>query len=168
MAVDPTRTTTIPPAGFQLLSTGDLTGDLLHGSLESATVIHVFREVVATPLAADLTLRAHVDGVAMAGDSADTTVLTAGTVVCTWFVHSDVPTQQALTGTFDFGETILGLAMSDGEIDGTTSEYGLDGIVYDGAGTEGSDSLTITGSVLEATFQLIASGRDQIRVFTAC
>lgn len=103
----------------------------------------------------------------MDGSTTATTVLASGTVVCTWFVHGDVPSQSSLNGTFDFGETILGLALSVGELD-ATNDYGLDSIAYDSAGVEKSDSLTVTGTELEVTLQLIDTGLDQIRVFTAC
>ena len=162
-----TTTTTVPLGGFELLAAADLPSDLENGTLESDTLIRVFAETPMTTLTADLTVRSHVDGEPIDLSNPPTTVLPSGSSICTWFVHSDVSVGTTLTGAFDFGEAILGFSLSQTDVN-STSAFERAGIDYEPTGLEVSDSLTATGTVVEVTFQLIESGRDQIRVFTAC
>ncbi len=169
-----TTTTSVAPAptptgtGFTLLRTGDLPADLDRGSLTSSTDVHLFLEADSVTLGSPLTVKSFTQGVEHNGIHTGTTVLSAGTVVCSWFIHIDTGSNLVdIVSNIDFHRTILGLALRP-EDHVASDQFAIAGLDYDYQPTGEPDTFTVTGTSIELAINSTPNDRDQIRVFTAC
>ncbi len=171
-----TTTTLAPPipvdaggTAVVILTGTDVPASVELNALESATITYVFEEKQHVALTTDLTVRAWVDSTNVPGDNPPTTVIPAGTNVCSWFIHHDPPNaSDTWDPSIDFGATtVLGLATTRADLE-ASSELESDLVAYTYAGLEFADRLTILGTNLTLDLAAYDNGRDQLRVITSC
>ena len=168
-----TTTTTVAAPPLLWLSGNQVPASLAPNQLESDTAFYVIAERRVT-LANPLTVRGPVDGATIhpPGSVPAETLIPAGTTVCSWLVHFDI----LQTGTdairldrdINFGDPIIGLALSGDELNATDS-LALPNVAYaHGHGVEEQDFLEVNGSVLSASLSVAPDFVDVMRVVTSC
>ena len=160
-------------SGFRIIDGDDLPSDLSAGTLRSATLASIFLEAERVTITAPLTAKVGPIGVEFAGTAGADTVIPAGTVVCSWFVHTDQGDDTTdILMSLNFAHEILGIAPRSEHLVGS-SRFEIPGLSYDYHDMGGTDRFTFTGvRGLDGTivFNTAVGGADvdQMRIFTGC
>lgn len=151
-----------------MLLGADIPTDVSEGALESDTVTFIFPEQQQVALTADLIVRAWTDGTNMNANDSTSTVIPAGTVVCSWFVHHDPVGHGNWTPSIDFGDTtMLGQTITRADLQATDA-LRRDGVTYTYGNLGGGDQRTIEGTMISLDFADGPAGQDQMRILTSC
>lgn len=167
----PTTTTTAAPTGngFAFIEPADVPPSLAPDQYELFDHIFLIRESTSVTLANPLDIRAPDQGEWQSFRSSNPTVqLSAGTVVCTWFLHFDpVPWDFNTKADGTLPGTILGYVGLDAELNATDG-FAIPGLDYSYSESESTDYIKITGADIEVSYSSFAGYADQTRIFTAC
>lgn len=151
-----------------MLLGADIPTSVAEGALESDTVTFIFPEQQQFVLPADLTLRAWTDGTNLNANNSTPTVIPAGTIVCSWFVHHDAVSGGDWKPAIDFGNTtMLGQTVRKADLQ-ATDVLRRDGVTYTYGDLGGGDLRTIAGTTISLDFADGANGQDQMRILTSC
>ncbi|PJA24224.1 MAG: hypothetical protein COX57_09650 [Alphaproteobacteria bacterium CG_4_10_14_0_2_um_filter_63_37] len=148
------------------------------GAFENATSVYLFQEQQGLTLGSDQGLNIGLPGTYGSTSPLTPALLTTGSTINTFLLHFD-PVGSAnttLTGAITFGDPVLGVIVTDADLDASDTTLGSVAVTYPtglvargsiNGGNETGDSVVLSADRLTLTFTLKASSDlDQIRIVT--